>query len=158
MQTKACLQVARCDVIAASGPSIALAAQSDSLQHRRECLCQRMPRSLAARKADLLIYKSVYTESCSVRSYVNHKNDNGIHMYTYTVQTYVPVCVLYMCIQVKSCLGSTHLSNWLVLWPQWRFQENAGRLRCCCWKVWMVPGTPAPTSGHWRPGDREMVQ
>ena len=95
LQTKARLQVARCDVTPARGPSVAVAAQSDSLQRRGECLCQRMPESLATRGADLFIYKCVYLQRVAANS---HKSITRMtiayiyiyyNCYTYTTNTHI---------------------------------------------------------------------
>ena len=174
MQTKARLQVARCDVTPARGPSVAVAAQSDSLQRRGECLCQRMPESLATRGADLFIYKCVYLQRVAANSHksITRMTIAYIYIYfncfTYTTNTYIHACMhtyihtykykyMYTYIDILICVCvivyvypckfliwlSTHVQQ-LVLWPHWRrFQENAGRLRCGCLTVWMVPGIPA---------------
>ena len=140
LQTKARLQVARCDVTPARGPSVAVAAQSDSLQRRGECLCQRMPESLATRGADLFIYKCVYLQRVAANShksitrmtiayiyiYFNcftYTTNTYIHAYIHTyiqiniyiyvyVYWYINMCVwLYMCIHVNSLFGWVHMSN-----------------------------------------------
>ena len=95
LQTKARLQVARCDVTPARGPSVAVAAQSDSLQRRGECLCQRMPESLATRGADLFIYKCVYLQRVAANSHKSIKRMTIAYIYiyyncyTYTTNTHI---------------------------------------------------------------------
>ena len=83
LQTKARLQVARCDVTPARGPSVAVAAQSDSLQRRGECLCQRMPESLATRGADLFIYKCVYLQRVAANSHKSITRMTIAYIYIY---------------------------------------------------------------------------